>query len=170
MENKPILLATWIMAPDGTMLPSFYNHDYREHTTIDKQERQHPEGAEEPEEMFSDDWKKWFTETSMVVTESRFSMVDGGTEPWSGRRGGTYTEMSVYSNDPYEVIRRFLCRGGRGKESKDHLTWTPLFAINDNWLKALIEFEENRNPNNVYLKYYKKELEYRLENNIKIEE
>ena len=169
MKKEPTLLATWIMAPDGTMLPSFSRHDFRTHTTIDVQVREHPDGIEEPEELFSDEYRKWFDESELVVKESRFSMVDGGTEPF-GRRGGVYTEMSVYSSDPYEVIRRFLCRGGRGKESKDHLTWTPLFRINDGWLNALIDFEENRNPDNIYLEYYKKELQYRLKNNIKIEE
>ncbi len=169
MKKEPKVLATWIMCPDGTMLPSFNNHDYRTHTTVDVTKREHPEGIEEPEELFTDEWRKWFDESEVVVKESRWSMVDGGPSPY-GRRGGDFIEMSIYDNDSYKVIRRFLCRGGRGKESKDHLTWTPLFKINDEWLKTLIEYEQKRNPKNIYLKYYKKELKYREKNNIQIPE
>lgn len=79
-----------------------------------------------------------------------------------------YEELSIYSTDSYEVIRRFLCRGGRGKDSTEPITWTPLFKINDDWLKALIEYEEKRNPTNIYLKYYKKEKKYRKKHNISI--
>ena len=168
MKSEPILLATWILCPDGTMLPSFYRNDYRQHTTIDVETREHPYAVEEPEDLFSDEWKKWYKETEKIIKESRFSSVDGGTD--YSKRGGEFTEMSVYSNDPYEVIRRFVCRGGRGKESKDHLTWTPLFRINDSWLEALIGYEEERNPDNKYLTYYKKEKEYRKTHNIIIKE
>lgn len=169
MKKEPKILATWIMCPDGTMLPSFHNHDYRTHITVDSVKREHPDGIEEPEEVFSDEWRKWQEESEVVVKESRYSMVDGGPSPY-GRRGGVYTEMSVYSDDPYKVIRRFLCRGGRGKNSKQPLTWTPLFRINDEWLNALIEYEEAKNPDNIYLGYYKKEVEYRKNNKIKIPE
>ena len=168
MKEKPILLASWIMCPDGTMLPSFNRHDYREHVTIDSQEKVHPEGKEEPDISEREEWSKWNKECEWIVKESRFSMIDGGSEPF-GRRGGVYTEMSVYSNDPFEVIRRFLCRGGRGVNSDQHLTWTPLFRINDNWLESLIEYCKEKQPSNKFLEYYIKELEYRKENNIFVE-
>lgn len=169
MKKEPVLLATWIMCSDGTMLPSFHNHDYRTHTTVDSVALEHPEEVEEPEKRYSDEWWKWNDECETVVKESRWSMVDGGPHPY-GRRGGVYTEMSVYSDDPYEVIRRFVCRGGRGKDSKEHLTWTPLCRINNPWLEALIEYEGNRNPSSKMLKYYKKELKYRKKRNIFIPE
>lgn len=169
MKKEPIILATWIMCPDGTMLPSFHNHDYRTHTTIDAVAREHPDGTPEPEELFSDEWREWNNKAETIVKESRHSMVDGGPSPY-GRRGGVFTEMTIYSDDPFQVIRRFLCRGGRGKDSREHTTWTPLFRINNSWLEALIEYEENRNPDSISLKYYKKELKYRKKNNIFIEE
>lgn len=164
-KDKPILLANWIMCPDGTMIPSFHRHDYREHVTVDNKEWIHPEGKEQPEDVFSDQWKEWRRDSELVVTQSRYSMVDGGSAYI--RRGGVYTEMSIYSDDPYEVIRRFLCRGGRGKDNNQPLTWVPLFRIDDDWLEAIIEYEENRCAENLYLEYYRKELNYRKENNIK---
>jgi hypothetical protein len=144
--EKPILLANWIMCPDGTMLPSFHRHDYRVHETEDRAESDISPHTER---------------------EVRLSVVDGGSDYL--RRGGKYTEMSVYSDDPFEVIRRFVCRGGRGKDSTEHLTWTPLFRINDEWLLALIEYESESNPTNLFLKYYEMELEYRKINNLTIE-
>lgn len=145
MKEKPILLASWIMCPNGTMLPSFYVHDYRTHETVDT-------------------WKQISDDNGIIKTvpdETRYSMIDGGIDYL--KRGGEYTEMSIYSNDPYEVIRRFLCRGGRGKDSTEYLTWTPLFRINDEWLKALIGYVTE---DNIYLEYYKKEIEYRKEHKI----
>lgn len=170
MKNKePVLLATWIMAPDGTMLPSFYRHDYRNHVTVDETKLVHKEELKEPEDTVSEEWIEWFKDAVPQVISSRESMVDGGTEPF-GRRGGIYTEMSVYDTDPFEVIRRFVCRGGRGKEGDEPLTWVPLFRINNSWLQNIIIYEEENNPKSIYLSFYIKEFEYRRENNIFIPE
>lgn len=139
MDKKPKVLATWIMCPDGTMLPSFHRHDYREHTTIDLAVREHPDGVEEPEDFLSDEYKKWLKESEVIIKESRFSMVDGGDNDYS-RRGGVFTEMSIYSDDPFKVIRRFLCRGGRGSDGREHITWTPLFRMSDKWLFSLLTY------------------------------
>ncbi len=34
-DKYHLIVAKWLMAPDGTMLPSFYNHDYRTHEMPD---------------------------------------------------------------------------------------------------------------------------------------
>lgn len=136
------LIANWIMAPDGTAIPSFYSHDYRSHTSIDT------------------------VDTLGNIVSSRACTNDGGSS-LIVNRSGQYTDMSVYSDDPFEVIRRFVCRGGRGVDGDKPLTWVPLFKINNNWLKAIIDYVDEDNK---YLKYYKKELEYRKENNIFVEE
>lgn len=149
MKEEVILLASWIMCPDGTMLPSFHVHDFREHVTVDTFELNEESKTYEPD-------------------ETRYSMIDGGTDYL--RRGGKFTEMSVYSNDPYEVIRRFVCRGGRGKNSDEHITWTPLFRMSNSWLEAVIEYNEDRGIESIYTPYYKKELDYRKEKQIVIED
>ena len=144
------ILANWIMAPDGTMIPSMNRHDYRTHETVDTFKRR---------SMKMDD-------QHMVPDQTRHSMADGGCDYL--RRGGKYTEMSVYSDDPYEVIRRFVCRGGRGIDGTDPLTYVPLMAINNSWLQAIIDYEEEFRPENKYIKYYLLEQEYRKTNNITI--
>ena len=171
MKKERTILATWIMCPDGTMLPSFYGHDYRTHTTIDYVAREHPEGIPEPEYKSDnlEERMKWNEEAKTVIKQSRWSMVDGGPSDY-GRRGGDFIEMSVYSDDPFEVIRRFVCRGGRGKQSDQPITWTPLFKMSNSWLESVLQYNEERNIQSVYNFYYKEELKYRKQNNIVIED
>lgn len=136
------------MAPDGTMIPSMNRHDYRTHETVDTWVQSSGEG--------------------MIPDKTRYSMADGGTDYL--RRGGKFTEMSVFDDDPYEVIRRFVCRGGRGINLDKPLTYVPLFQMANDWLQAVITYEEDFRPDNTYIKYYKKELEYRSEHNIFIKD
>ena len=81
------------MCPDGTMIPSFHRHDYRKNIAVDTYKE---------------------VSSKVIPDNTRYSMVDGGTDYL--RRGGKYVDMTIYSDDPFEVIRRFLCRGGRGKD------------------------------------------------------
>lgn len=126
MENKKILLANWIICPDGTMMPSFHTHDFR--TRKDDQ--------------------------------GRISTVDGGLDYL--RRAGEYTEMSVYSTDSFDVIRRFVCRGTRGKNGDEELKYIPICAMTDEHLLATIEYNlKNGLQDSIYQVYYYKELVYR---------
>lgn len=147
MKERKII-ANLVMCPDGTIIQSFNRHDYKTHTSIDT-------------------WKhrsKKMDDRELVPDKTRETMVDGGTDYL--RRGGTYTEMSIYEDDHFEVIRRFLCRGGRGLDGKSPLTWVPIFRMSDSWLKATIEYT----PDNYFNKFYQMELDYRAENGIKIDE
>jgi len=97
--------------------------------------------------------------------------VDGGDVYL--RRGfdvEDYTEASLTSADPFELLRQHIYRGGRGKDGKQPLTYVALKDMNNPWLVACIEYEEEHRPSNIYLPYYKMELEYRGEHNIYIEE
>jgi hypothetical protein len=120
-----ILLANWIMCPDGTMMPSFHTHDFR--TRKDDQ--------------------------------GRISTVDGGIDYL--RRAGEYTEMSIYSDDPFEVIRCFVCRGSRGINGDEPLHYIPLCKMTNEHLVATIEYNNNNNIDSIYQKYYYQELTYR---------
>jgi hypothetical protein len=82
--------------------------------------------------------------------------IDGGYDYLA--RSGKFTEMSLFEDSDFLIIRRFLCRGGRGEDSKQPLQYIPLFRINDEWLVALIEYVDK---NNRFLKYYQMEKEYR---------
>ena len=82
-----------------------------------------------------------------------------------------YTELSVYENDTFEKIRESFHRGGRGKLGNEELTWIPMNKMNNNWLQACIVYNAERGLKDSFAsKMYQKELDYRKENNIFINE
>lgn len=91
------------------------------------------------------------------------TMVDGGLS--YGRYGGKDLDKVktnyVYDDEPFEKIREVVCRGGRGVDGKQPLKYVPLKDIDDEWLGAIIDYEEQYRPNNKYLPIYYKELNYR---------
>ncbi len=99
-------------------------------------------------------------------------MVDGGIDYL--RRNiipeAPCTEMSVYTTDPFEEIRKVLFRGGRGKDGMQELKYVALDSMSDKWIEATIDYENSWRPDNRFLKYYHEELEYRKKNNISIED
>lgn len=130
------ILAKWVMAPDGTMLPSFYDHDFRIHKTDD----------------------------------GRITNVDGGTNStYSHTSNWDVTEMTVYEDDHFEVIRRFFCRLNVGEDGKKPYVWTPLFRMSDKWLSKVIDHEKSiKAYSTLYL--YIEEQRYREENKITVDE
>ena len=99
--------------------------------------------------------------------------VDGGTNylKRSFEKPTDYEDLSVYSNAPFEEIRENFHRGGRGKDGTMPLTWTPMDKMSNSWLKNCIKYNEESGQGKSFPnKMYKKELDYRKENNIFIEE
>ena len=98
-------------------------------------------------------------------------MVDGGLDYL--RRGYTvadYTEMSLYEDDDIEVIRKVVTRGGRGKDGRQPMTFTPICEMNDEWLEAAIQYNVDYGMGHgVMNRLYKREQEYRTQNNIIVE-
>jgi hypothetical protein len=103
------------------------------------------------------------------VTGSKYC-VDGGNDYRRVIPGGVYVDLSVYSDDPFEKIRESLARLGSGKNFDKPARWFTLNEMSDNWLSELILWIEANQPNNSLKEYYLKEIEYRKENNIKVEE
>lgn len=100
-------------------------------------------------------------------------MVDGGNEYL--RRNineeAPYEELTLYLDDPFEILRENVCRGGRGKDGKQPLTWVPLNKMSDDWVKACIDYNKTLGlDGGSASQLYKKELIYRIENNITISE
>lgn len=96
-------------------------------------------------------------------------MVDGGNEYLrrNVHKDNPYIEMSIYSDAPFEIIRKNYHRGGRGKDGKQRLTWTPMDKMSDIWLKNCIIYNNEQGLENSFAnEMYKKELEYRKQNNI----
>ncbi len=100
-------------------------------------------------------------------------MVDGGNEYLrrNVHKDHPYEELSIYSDAPFEVIRKHYCRGGRGKDNKQPLTWVPISKMSDEWLAACIPYNEKRGMGEGFaVQMYKKEQEYRKEHKISIKE
>ena len=91
-------------------------------------------------------------------------MLDGGNDYQrvNKHEDAPYKDLSVYSDAPFEEIREALCRGGRGKNGDQPLTWVPLSQMNDEWLAACIIYNAERGEaDSTASQYYAKEIEYR---------
>lgn len=83
-----------------------------------------------------------------------------------------FTDLSIYSDAPFEIIRENFYRGGRGKDGKSPLTWIKLSEMNNEWLKNCIEYNRTLGyKDDCYAnERYREELQYRRDNNIFIED
>lgn len=94
--------------------------------------------------------------------------VDGGLE--YTRRSESGSCLKLYSTDPHEIIREHIKRYGYGKVgAPDYGTFrvTLLKNMTDGHLNTLLTYCR---PENKYLPIYRNEIEYRKQNNIKIDE
>ena len=91
------------------------------------------------------------------------TMVDGGLG--YGRYGGKDLSLVqtnyLYTDSPHEKVREHVERGTRGKNGDEELRHVKLKNIDDDWLKAIIEYEEDLRPNNPFIEIYKNEVEWR---------
>ncbi len=95
--------------------------------------------------------------------------IDGGV---SYRRflGDDFTDLAVWSDDPFEKVREACYRRGFGKVgAADYGEYriTILKDMTDEHLQALLSYCA---VDNVFLPIYMKEIEYRKENNIQVPE
>lgn len=81
-----------------------------------------------------------------------------------------YIDESVFSDEPIEKIREVVSRGGRGKNGDEPLKQVLLKDMSNEWLINCIEYEKEHRPYNPYISVYKRELEYRGEKNIYIDD
>ncbi len=100
----------------------------------------------------------------------KYYSVDGGLEYRRISCEGPYIDLSVFSNDDFSHIRTCLVRGSSGKSFDQPFKWVRLMDMSNAWLEALILWIEENQPENKYKEYYLKEIEYRKENNIIIQE
>jgi len=104
--------------------------------------------------------------------------VDGGRSylkrsySFAGEEGSLpYTDLSVMSSASFEDVRKALMRGSRGVNGDQPLTWVALSEISDDYLTNLIAYkEQNMYTDSVDYKYQLMEKQYRVDNNIVIEE
>ena len=99
-------------------------------------------------------------------------MLDGGNEyqRYSINKE-PFKDLSIWSDAPYEVIRENFHRGGRGKNGDEPLTWVPMSKMSDSWLKACVEYNDERGMGKSFANYlYNKEIRYRQRMGINIED
>lgn len=101
------------------------------------------------------------------ITGATFA-IDGGQSYQRIISGGKFENLSVYVGDPHEKVREVVERGGRGIDGDEPLKYVVLKDISDNWLQAIITYEEKYRPKNMYLPIYREEQVYRKQNNIKV--
>ena len=111
------------------------------------------------------DWKEY------TDANGKYYSVDGGMDYL--RRGYTvqdYTELSRYEDEDIEELRKVITRGGRGKDGRQPLEFTLLCEMNDEWLEAAIQYNVDYGMGHgVMNRLYKREQEYRTQNNIIVE-
>ena len=74
-------------------------------------------------------------------------------------------DVSIYSDAPFSTIRMYLKRGTFDKDG--NRIWKPLCKLSDSHLNNILDYYSKPNW---FTDYVKQEIEYRKENNIKIED
>lgn len=99
-------------------------------------------------------------------------MLDGGNEYQRYNIcEEPFKDLSIWSDAPYEIIRKNYHRGGRGKNNNEPLKWVPMNEMSNEWLKACVKYNNELGMNKSYANYlYNKEIQYRRDNKILIEE
>jgi len=99
-----------------------------------------------------------------TTQEGQNCFVDGGLE--YTRYGGKCTPITLTTESDFSLLRVFVIWASYGKDGKGGLTYTPMFLIGGSHLLNTIEHLEDREPDHRLLPIFRKELEYRKENNI----
>lgn len=91
------------------------------------------------------------------------TMCDGGINyiRFGGKDLSLVESNCLYDDEPFTKIREFIHRGGRGIDGKQPLEYVKLSEMNDDWIEAVIKYEEELRPTNRFLKFYKQEKQYR---------
>ena len=100
-----------------------------------------------------------------------YYMLDGGPDTLSWRSSVNNVpakSMQVYSDAPFEEIRKVMLRGTFTIE-RDRI-WVPLCRMNNLHLIGVLDYNENMGIHSRYDQFIEKEIEYRKEHNIHIED
>jgi hypothetical protein len=159
MEEKQIIL-NQIRTPDGTILKSMHRHDYVTYTDNNGHQYMVDGGSEYLRRNVNETKKNFLLKIWIFLLK-----LIG--KKWNDPL--LYTELSVYSDAPFEVIRENFHRGGRGKDGRQPLTWVPMHQMSNEWIKACIRYNAERGMTDCFAnKLYAQELEYRATNEIVI--
>jgi hypothetical protein len=86
-------------------------------------------------------------------------MVDGGTAylRYGAKDMNKIKIFAVYTDDDFELVRKYATRGSRGIDGKQPLTWIPLCEMEDDHLEAVLDY----GGADWHLDLIRKEIEYR---------
>lgn len=82
------------------------------------------------------------------------------------RKGNNYTDLTVMSDAPFEIIREAYYRGTRGPNNDGPLTLMLLCDMSDAHLENTIAYIKRGAISKQGLQIYLDELEYRIKNSI----
>ena len=90
------------------------------------------------------------------------TMVDGGTayQRYGGIDLKKVKPFLVYDDEPFDKVREYAERGGRGKDGTEPLTWVKLKDIDEDWLYAILDYGGPE----WHINLIKKEIDYRNDN------
>ena len=94
------------------------------------------------------------------------TMVDGGTSytRYGGKDMSKVKGLFIYDDEPFEIVREYAERGGRGEDGDKPLEWIKVKDMSDDYVLKVIEYGGPI----WHLEIMKKELLYRFNNNISI--
>lgn len=146
-----ILITNRIQTPDGTILHSKYRHDFVCH--IDK------------------------------INGEKYCLDGGNYYQKISFEKNPPIDCSIYSTDDFEEVRKVMLRGTYGKNGDKPLHYVPLCEMSNEWILNVIECmnglegidymfpnSESENIQKVYLELFHKELDYRYDRQILIED
>jgi hypothetical protein len=83
-----------------------------------------------------------YTNHDFVTCSCTTVSVDGGLGMARTlfKEKSDYSDLRVYSDEPFEKVRKYAYRGGRGKSGKEPLKQITLCDMTNNHLKAVIEY------------------------------
>ena len=100
-----------------------------------------------------------------------YYMLDGGPDVLSWRTSVNEIpakSLQVFSDAPFEEIRKVMLRGTFAKSGER--IWIPLYKMNNLHLVGVLDYNENLHIHSKYDQFIEKEIEYRKEHNINIED
>jgi hypothetical protein len=100
-------------------------------------------------------------------------MIDGGLSYIRASAHGDEELLTIYADDDFEDVRQVFCRGSRGPNGDQPLTWIPLCEMSDAHLEATIKYCKelpSSQNNRAFFDLYIQEQNYRSVNDIKVGE
>lgn len=100
-----------------------------------------------------------------------YYMLDGGPDTLSWRSSVNNVpakSMQVYSDAPFEEIRKVMLRGTFTVNGER--VWIPLYKMSDLHLVGVLDYNEDNGIHSKYDQFIKEEIEYRKEHNIVIKD